>query len=221
MKKKILAGVLVMVFVLASVMGVSAAGSKDGQVSVTQPSANAGYVIREGRDKFLNDKGTSDTSDDEFIANKDEILAYNAGTLSLDNLLGNATAVKNALKGKTALTEIFDLHDINGGTPVNGKHRVTINVPSLSSKCTGVKVLHYSMKDLKWETLDESTVDIAKKQVTVVSDDLSPIAIFATVSTGSGSGSSPATGMESATWMIFAAAAIVVAGVVVTRKKRA
>lgn len=219
MKKKILAGVLVMIFVLASVMGVSAAGSKDGQVTVTQPSANAGYIIREGAEEFYNDNVTPAAP----LENKDEIVAYNAGQLSLDNLLGNATAVKNALKGKTALTEIFDLHDVNVNLTAGEKHRVTINVPALSSKCTGVKVLHYSMKDLKWETLDESTVDIAKKQVTVVSDDLSPIAIFATVSTGSGSGSSPATGMESATWMIFAAVALVAvgAGVVVTRKKRA
>ena len=206
-----------MVFVLASVMGVSAAGSKDGQVSVTEPSAQAGYIIRVGSEQFFNDNVTPAQA----LENKDEILAYNAGTLSLDNLLGNATSVKSALQGKTALTEIFDLHDIAGGTPTGGKHRVTLNVPALSSKCSDVKVLHYSMVDKKWETLDESTADIAKKQVTVVSDDLSPIAIFATVSTGSGTGSSPATGMESATWMILAAAAIVVAGVVVTRKKRA
>lgn len=206
-----------MVFVLASVMGVSAAGSKDGQVSVTDPSSSAGYIIRVGSEQFFNDNVTPAQA----LENKDEILAYNAGTLSLDNLLGNATDVKNALTGKTALTEIFDLHDVGVVLTGNEKHRVTLNVPALSSKCSDVKVLHYSMVDEKWEILTESTVNISKKQVTVVSDDLSPIAIFATVSTGSGSGSSPATGMESAAWMILAATAIVVAGVVVTRKKRA
>ena len=122
----------------------------------------------------------------------------------------------------TALTKIFDLHDVNGGKVVEGKHRVVLKVSTLPDNCTDVEVLHYSMDDKKWELLEESTFDKANKTVTVVSDDLSPIAIYAKTSTGgSGQGTSHPTVGTSSTWMLYAAIALVAMGacVVVYQKK--
>lgn len=219
MKKTFLAVVLVVVMALASVMSVAAANSSQGTPSVSEGNQGA-YIIRTGEKQFLNDKGTEDTSDDEFLANKADILAYNAGTKTLKALL-NGDADYAKVEKKTDLTKIFDLHDVDGGNKVNGLHVVTINVPNLTEKCSDVVALHYSMVDGAWEVL-ETKFDTAKHTVTITTDDLSPIAIFATVSSGSGSGQSPATGTESMTWMLWAVAAVVVlgAGVVVARKRK-
>ena len=146
------------------------------------------YIIRTGAEQFVDDNNTMDTSDDVVLENKDEILAYNAGTKKLKSLLTGYDAVYKEIEKKTALTSVFDLHDVNKGQMVNGKHLVTINVPSMTANCSDVKVLHYSMQDDKWEILTESTANVVNKTVTIVSDDLSPIAIFATVNSGTGTG---------------------------------
>lgn len=220
MKKRVLAGILMMVFVLASVMGVSAANSATADVTVVEDSKGY-YIIRTGAEQFMDDKGTQDTADDAFVSVKPDIDAYNAGTKTLAQLLANYSDVAKALEGKQALTTIVDLHDVDGGDPAaDGKHYVTVKVPTLTDKCSDVKVLHYSMKDSKWEIV-ESKVDVAKQIVTVISDDLSPIAIFANVSTGSATGTSPSTAGTSSAWMLWTAAALIVlgAGVVVSKKR--
>ena len=220
MKQKILAAILISAFAMSSVLGVMAANSSQGTPSVSENNKGY-YIIRTGAEQFVDDNGTVDTSDDVVLENKDEILAYNAGTKTLKSLLTGYEDVYKEVEKKTALTPVFDLHDVNNGQMVGGKHVVTINVPSMTANCSDVKVLHYSMQDDKWEILTESTADTAKKTVTIVSDDLSPIAIFATVNSGSGTGTSPSTGVESSyTWMIAAAVILVATGVVVIRKRR-
>ena len=216
MKKSILAVVLVMVFVFASVIGVSAAGSSQGTPSVSGGNAGS-YIIRTDNKQF-----TDDRNNDADIVNKQEILQYNAGTKTLKSLLDGYTDVYKEIEKKSPITKIFDLHDVDGGQMVNNKHVVTLYIPTLTESCSDVKVLHYSVADGKWEILKESSANTAKRTVTVVTDDLSPIAIFATVKSGSGSGQSPATGTESLTWMIWAAAAVVVlgSGVVIARKRK-
>lgn len=222
MKKRVLAVILAMVCVLASAIGVSAANSPTADVTVIE-SQKGSYVIRTGNDKFVYDKDDQNPDNDEEISVKADIEAYNAGEKTLAQLLSSNTAVADVLKNKTALTQVFDLHDVNGGTPGSDNlHRVTLKVNTLTDKCSDVKVLHYSMKDSKWEILDKSTADIPNKTVTVVSDDLSPIAIFATVSTGTGSGTlSPDTAGTSSAWMMMAGAAVVVLGAsIIATKKR-
>ena len=222
MKKRVLAVILVMVCVLASAIGVSAADSPTADVAVSE-SQKGFYIIRTDANVFVDDKGDQDPSNDEPISVKADIEAYNAGQKTVAQLLSSSTAVADALKEKTALTPVFDLHDVDGGKVGNdGLHRVTLKVNSLTDKCSDVKVLHYSMKDSKWEILDKSTADIKNKTVTVVSDDLSPIAIFATVSTGTGSGAlSPDTAGTSSAWMMMAGAAVVVLGTsIIASKKR-
>lgn len=222
MKKRVLAVILVMVCVLASAIGVSAANSPTADVAVSE-SQKGFYIIRTDANVFVDDKGDQDPSNDEPISVKADIEAYNAGQKTVAQLLSSSTAVADALKEKTALTPVFDLHDVDGGKVGNdGLHRVTLKVNSLTDKCSDVKVLHYSMKDSKWEILDKSTADIKNKTVTVVSDDLSPIAIFATVSTGTGSGAlSPDTAGTSSAWMMMAGAVVVVLGTsIIATKKR-
>lgn len=203
-----------MVFVLASVMTVSAKNSPAKGTTVTE--AQKGYYeVRTDDKQFTDDKGTyEDTSDDVVLANKDDILAFNAGTKTLADLLKGYDEVAKKLEGKTALTMIFDLHDVNGGKPEGGLHKVVLSVPTLTKNCSEVEVLHYSVKEAKWEIV-ESKADFENKTVTVISDDLSPIAIYAKVTT------SPSTAGTSSAWMILAAAALVVlgAGVVVSQKK--
>ena len=223
MKKRVLAGILMMVCVLASVMSVSAANSPIKAPTISETTGDnisnkvGKYVIRTGADAWLDDNNNNQP-----VAVKDDIVAFNEGTKKLDDVLANASTVKDALAGMTALTKIFDLHDENGGNLVDGKHRVVLVVPTLPDNCTDVEVLHYSMVDKKWELLEESTFDKANKTVTVVSDDLSPIAIYAKTSTPSGGqGTAHPTVGTSSTWMLYAAIALVAlgAGVVVYQKK--
>ena len=200
MKKRVLAGIFMMVFMLASVLGVSAANSPTANVTVDQAQQGS-YIIRTGATQF----------DNVDAAIKADILAFNGGTKTAAEMLGNATEVKNQIANKTALTKVFDLHPENGGAPVGGKHQVKLNVPTLTDKCSGIVAIHYSVDgtNSKWEVI-ESSFDTANKTVTVITDDLSPIAIFATVSTGSQTGDNFQTGM----WTTLAIGAAVVAAVV-------
>ena len=198
MKKRVLAGIFMMVFMLASVMGVSAANSPTANVTVEQAQQGS-YVVRTDSTQFDNVGATVKT----------DILAFNGGTKTVEEMLGNATDVKAQIANKTALTKVIDLHPENGGAPVGGKHQVKLNVPTLTDKCSGVVVLHYSTVDSKWEVI-ESSFDTAAKTVTVVTDDLSPIVLFATVSTGSQTGDNLQTGM----WTTLAVGAAVVAALV-------
>ena len=216
MKKRVLAVVVAMVCMLASVMSVSAAKSTTADVTVSE-SQDGYYIVRSEADGFVDDNGQD-------IAVREEIEEFNAGEIKVEELIPeDNTTVLNALKDKTALTEIFDLHDVNGGdADADGYHRVKLHVNTLTDKCKDVKVLHYNVVDGKWEILDKSIVDIPNKTVTVVSKNLSPIAIFATVETGGETGETlPPMGTTSTTWMMFAGAAIVVLGAsVIATKKR-
>ena len=217
MKKRVLAVILAMVCVLASAIGVSAANSPTGNVTVTE-SQKGYYQVRKGADEFHNDMTGVD------YAATPAIEKYNASGKIEDLAIADATVLE-ALKGKTDLTKVFDLHDVNGGNKVGGLHKVTLHVPQLTEQCKEVVVLHFEEKAAGqgyWEILKDSTFDTKAKTVTVVSDHLSPIAIFATVDTSAGTGTSYPMAGTSSTWMLFAAAALVVvgSGVVVARKRK-
>ena len=97
-------------------------------------------------------------------------------------------------------------------------HRVTLSVPALTDKCEDVVVLHYSMEENVWEVIADEE-DIANKKVTIITDDLSPIALFATVAEDTPTGDDNNTRM----WAILAigAAAVLVAlGAGAVYKKR-
>ena len=202
------------VMVLTSAMGVFAANSKENQVYVSETEGGSYVVETEASKEFASLK----TVDADVYA---LITGFNNKTVTEDKLFAAAPAeVKEAIKGKGLLWKIFDLNDVNGGTPVAGKHAVTLEIPGLTKANTNVKVLHYSEVDKKWEVL-ESTVDYEKKTVTIVTDDLSPIAIYADGVKDSANGTSPSTGVAS-TWTVWAVVAIAVmgAGVVVLQRKK-
>jgi hypothetical protein len=233
MKKKILAGIVMFTMVMASVMSVTAADSKTKEPTVSEASKPTtdqsgqqhGYVIRTGADQFtIDDSGVPSEA-------KKAVEKFNAGTITVETMVGGAgTDAAKAVKDKDALTPVFDLHDIGlGKKNAAGKHEVVLDVPSLTEEYDkdSVVVLHYSNDQRNatakaWEVIKPSSVDLKNKKITAEFEDLSPVIIYATkLATGEGSGSSDSTVGTSSTWMLWAAAALVVvgAGVVVSQKK--
>lgn len=217
MKKRVLAVVLTTIMVLASVMGVSAAESIQAQIYVTKAQDQGYRVVTDPNAEFDN----LEAADKAML---DLVTAFNKSkkVADQDKMLAAApAAVKEAVKGKGLIWKIFDLIPVNGGTPVAGIHTVTLEVPALTSSNKDVVVIHYSETAKAWEVL-ESTVDYSKKTITIKTDDLSPIGVYAKNVKNSGNGISPATEGVSSAWMIWSAAALIVlgAGVLVSQKKR-
>ena len=232
MKKRVLAFVVMAVMVMASVMSVSAANSivvkptvSESQKPTGTGSEAKGYEIRTGEKQFHID----DTAEASKI--KDAVVSYNAGDKDVAKMIdacptndaNKKAEIKSAVAGMKALTDVFDLHDVNGGNPVGGKHVVTLSVPGLTEKHTKVVALHFSNVKHAWEVIsgDKVVVDHSKDTVTVTFDDLSPVMILANEAIVSDTDAKlPQTGASS-TWMMFAAMALIVvgAGVVVTQKK--
>jgi hypothetical protein len=232
MKKKILAGIVMFTMVMASVMSVTAADSKTKEPTVSEASKPTtdqsgqqhGYVIRTDANQFKVDETSTDSPA------KDAVVKFNAGTITVETMVGAGTDAAKAVKDKDALTPVFDLHDLgNGKKNAAGKHEVVLDVPSLTEEYDkdSVVVLHYSNAQRNatakaWEVIKPSSVDLKNKKITAEFEDLSPVIIYATkLATGEGSGSSDTTVGTSSTWMLWAAAALVVvgAGVVVSQKK--
>ena len=202
MKKKVLAGIMMAVMVMASVMSVSAAGSKSTEVYPIEGNA---YSYK--TDLVFDVDDSVKTVIDELNANK-------ITSLSAD--------IQAKLAGKTLVAEVVDLEPEgdHSETCKNG-HKVTLSVTTLTDKCTDVVILHYSKVNNAWEVIDKVDVDYTNKTVTATYGDLSPVAIYANVSTSGSTGTSPSTVGTSSTWMLWAAVAIVAlgAGVVATQKK--
>ncbi len=214
MFKKVLAGMMAATLLVASVMGVSAADSKSAEVY--ESGASEGYYdIAEGDAEFAKLK-TADS------AMYDLVTGFNAKTKTQAEMLAGATDVQKAIEGKTLIYKIFDLIAVNGGkVNADGKHEVELTVTSLTKNATDIVLIHYDEVNKKWETITP-VVDYDKQTVTAVFDTLSPVGIYANVSSGSSQGptSAQTTGTSSA-WMLWLALAVVVcgAGVVVSQKK--
>lgn len=212
MKKKVLAGIFVIVLALISVVGVTAANSPTAEVTLDQ-SHQGYYIIRTDSTKFTDDNGQD-------IPVKQDILEFNNADKSLEELLAGYQSVLQEIGNRKQITTIFDLHDLGGGQKdQNNMHRVALYIPTLTEKCSDVVALHYSMEDNVWEVIADEE-DIANKKVTVITDDLSPIAIFATVAQDTPTGDNNNTGM----WAVLAIGALAVlvvlgAGAVYKKKK--
>ena len=150
MKKRVLAGIVMMIMVFASVMGVSAANSKTTDIYVT--SAQSGYYkVTSGTEEFANLKAS------QFAAMFDVIDGYNKGTVKIDKLLDGASAnVKTAVEGKSVIWKVFDLIKVGNGQPTpNGKHEVTLEVPALTTAMSDIVVIHYDETDGAWEVVPQ------------------------------------------------------------------
>lgn len=214
MFKKVLAGMMAATLLVASVMGVSAADSKKAEVYESGISEGY-YDIAEGAAEFANLKAADP-------AMYDLVTGFNAKTKTQAEMLAGADAVQNAIKGKTLIYKIFDLIPVNGGkVNAEGKHEVELTVTSLTKNATDIVLIHYDEVNKKWETI-KPVVDYDKQTITAVYNTLSPVGIYANVSSGSTQGPTSAqTVGTSSAWMLWLAVAVVAlgAGVVVSQKK--
>ena len=209
MKKRVLAGIMMAAMMVASVMSVSAAGSKTEEVDASKNEA--GYTVEAKADTFKDldaevQNAIKDLNDDKIA----------------DSIVADIKDIKTTLSGKKLICSVFDLEPFGKHEQCDkdGFHTVKLNVPALKN-CDpkSVVVLHYSEKNAKWETVEILKID--GTTITGKFYDLSPVAIYAKVTTGGAAGTSPSTVGTSSTWMLLAAVAVVAlgAGVVATQKK--
>ncbi|MBQ2921547.1 MAG: hypothetical protein IJE60_00420 [Tyzzerella sp.] len=234
MKKRVLAGIMMAAMMVASVMSVSAAGSKTEEVEVSKDN-NAGYTVESKADTFnylediTNELPTTVTPQEkaELQASAKEaqtaIVEMNKNTDKIpESVIADIKEDKAKLENTTLICPVFDLeaYGTHAQCEIDGFHTLKLNVPALKN-CDpkSVVVLHYSVTRGYWEVVKDVKVD-----GTTLSGkfyDLSPVAIYAKVTTGGAAGTSPSTVGTSSTWMLLAAVAVVAlgAGVVATQKK--
>lgn len=232
MKKRVLAGIMMAAMMVASVMSVSAAGSKTEEVEVeTILGNNAGYTVEAEADTFnYLDDITSKLPSDATDAKKAELKAaakeaqaaiveLNAGKIP-ESVVADIADIKTKLADKKLVCPVFELEAYGNHPNCTNGHTLKLDVPSLKN-CDpkSVVVLHYSVTRGYWEVVKD--VNINGTTLTGTFKDLSPVAIYAKVTTGGAAGTSPSTVGTSSTWMLLAAVAVVAlgAGVVATQKK--
>ena len=209
MKKRVLAGIMMAAMMVASVMSVSAAGSKTEEVAVSE-SNTAGYTVEAKADTFKDLEAEVQTA----------IKDLNDGKEIPASIVADIKDIKTTLSGKKLICPVFDLEPFGAHPNCTNGHTLKLDVPALKN-CDpkSVVVLHYSETRGYWEVVTE--VNINGTTLTGKFQDLSPVAIYAKVTTGGAAGTSPSTVGTSSTWMLLAAVAVVAlgAGVVATQKK--
>ena len=216
MKKRIFGTILAAALIVTQ--AISAFAAPVAPSKTTTPSAT-GYIITAASSESF-----ADVKNDEII---NDLLAVNNGTKSLTDVVEKTTPeLTDQLAGKEMVTPFFDLKPENGGIKnEEGKYVVTLSVPSLTKAMTDIQILHYSTVRNLFELITPTSVDYENKTITVVFEDLSPVAVIAKVDASKAAdstvGTSPKTGVPS-TWMLFFGAAVVLAGAsaVAYRKER-
>lgn len=209
MKKRVLAGLMMAVMVLASAMSVSAA-SKEKPVE-DNGSANGRYEVTTESPKFEN--LTDDVEAKIEKMNKSEAVSI-------------TTDVDKAIKGKKLVQKFFDIVPVDNHDKcvALGYHSITLKVDAMTTNWKNITVVHYSPARTTWETFsgDNLKVDYDKKTLTFDVKDFSPFAIYADIVEGGAAGTSPSTQGVSSAWMLYSAMALIVlgTGVVVYQKKR-
>lgn len=210
MKKRVLAGIMMAAMMVASVMSVSAAGSKTEEVEVSKDN-NAGYTVEAKADTFKDLDAEVQTAIKTLNEDKGEIPA---------SIVEDIKDIKTILSGKKLICPVFDLEAFGSHPNCTNGHTLKLDVPALKN-CDpkSVVVLHYSETRGYWEVVTDVKID--GTTLTGKFQDLSPVAIYAKVTTGGAAGTSPSTVGTSSTWMLLAAVAVVAlgAGVVATQKK--
>jgi len=220
MKKKVLAGLLMSVMVLASVMSVSAAPSTEKEVEPSGTTSVGKYQITEGANEFAKKDNEDATKHAAAIKIVEEI--NDGKTMSI------TTEVDKEIEGKKLVQEFFDLDEVAGSDHsqchTQGWHTVTLKVAAMTTNWKNIRVVHYSQVREVWEVIpvEDKNVDYTNKTITFNIQDLSPIAIYADVVTSGAAGTSPSTQGVSSAWMLYTAMALIVlgTGVVVYQKKR-
>ena len=232
--KKVLIGIMTAMMVLGSVMTVSAEQSYTTDITVPEDSSSYGYYIVVPIDEA------------NFVGKEDvcsAILGYNAGALTIEELLsdqipgvdGGAEAW-NFIKSNNmvAFTDVFDVQPV-GDAVNNETHEFALHIPTLTSEMKVIRFLHFSLDRGVWEILTPVSVDYDEKIVVLRTEDLSPLMGFYTdkLSTGGDNNNQPAqtpaptvptspkTAGVASNWMLWMAAAVVLAaaGTVVVKRK--
>lgn len=221
MKKRILAGLMISVMVLASAMCVSAAPSVTDPV---QPGQPGDYEVTTESPNFKNLTGDTKATIEKM--NKGEEVTL-------------PDKVNTALSGKKIVQKFFEIKPLDNHDKCEdqGYHTVTLKVTGVTN-WNDIVVVHYNTNKGTWETFSESanTLKVDRNKGTLTFDvvyadlDSTPFAIYAKgVDSGDAGitgdtvvGTSPTTQGVSSAWMLFAAMALVVLGssVVVYQKKR-
>lgn len=229
MRKRVLAGMMMAVLVVASAMSVSAAPSKEKPISPVGSSEGKYEIVADtekGISSFVgmtddeidkNDKISADKKEEAKKATKDaleKIAKINDG-----GKVGITAEVDQKVEGKTLVQKFFELKYV-GGTSVD-KHTIVLKVDELTTAWKNIVIVHYSSTRCVWETV-VPTVDYNNKTLTFELQDLSPLAIYADVDANASNGTSWGTEGLSSTWMLYSAMALIVlgTGVVVYQKKR-
>ena len=235
MKKRVLAGLMMTVMVLASAMSVSAtskttpmepSGSSVGKYDVKVDATNGISTYEELSDASI-DKNTAIPAEKKEEAKKSakeatqKIADINAGkTVSI------TAEVDKEIKEKKLVQKFFDLDEKNDHSECHkkGYHTVTLKVDAMTTAWKNITIVHYSADRVLWETIkvEDKNVDYKNKTITFNIKDLSPLAIYADIVEGGAAGTSPSTQGVSSAWMLYSAMALVVlgTGVVVYQKKR-
>lgn len=205
MKKRLLAGIMMMVLVLASAMSVSAANSR------TEPVYESGASVG---------KYTTNSKADAFSDLKQEVQNI-IKELNAKKVTSLSADIQKKLAGKTLLSNFCDLEPVGKHDECASRkyHEVELTVTTLTEKCSEVVVLHYSEDRDVWEVLTPEKVDGNK--ITVKYTDLSPVGVYAKVADNKVGTAAPM-GSTSSTWMIWTAMALIVlgSGAIVSQKKR-
>ena len=219
MKKKVLAGLLMSVMVLASVMSVSAATSK------TETKETAGASV--GQYQFT-------TGEDEFAKKDNEDAAKHEAAIKIVKEINDGktvsitTEVDKEIEGKKLVEKFFDFDEVKDSDHKKchdqGFHTVTLKLTSMTTNWKNIRVVHYSQEREVWEVIPvkAENVNYTAKTITFDIKDLSPLAIYADVVESGAAGTSPSTQGVSSAWMLYTAMALIVlgTGVVVYQKKR-
>lgn len=219
MKKKILGIILAGSLLAAQAVTVFAEGSRTA--AVTLPGDYASY--------YELTEGTAETfsyleADHPEVL--ETILAINNGEKDLQAIAEQAPELAEALAGKDLVTPFFDLVPINGGIQTeDGKYLVTLEVPSLTTAMTEVKLLHYSTVRNLWEIVEPTEVNYDEKLITAEFEDLSPVAVIAKVNAEATEDTAARTGDSSGSMVgwslgIAVVAAAVIIGCVAYRKMK-
>ena len=233
MKKRVLAGLLMSVMVLASAMSVSAADSKTKPVEGGKTEdGNGSYVVTTENPVFEELTDAAIDANEKVTDKAAAKASAKAAAAAIEKInkgekASITTEVDKKIEGKTLVQKFFDLDetgDHNKCHQPGNKHKVTLTVDALTTGWKNIVVVHYSTDRVLWETIPvaDKDVDYTKKTITFEIEDLSPIAIYADVVTGGAAGTSPSTEGVSSAWMLYAAMALIVlgSGVVVYQKKR-
>lgn len=201
MKKKNLAVLLTLTMLFASVMTVSATGSKTDPIEPSGPSIGY-YVTTVDAGNGINSyEELTDAAIDANDKIADKAAAKQTAAEALTEIadanalqvVSYSDTVDAALDGKSIVQKFFDLDEVGDHSTCHarGYHEITLKVDQMTTRWTNIVIVHFSADRILWEVI-YPTVDYNAKTLTFTINDLSPLAIYADVLPG-GDGGSPST----------------------------